>query len=328
MAELDGPRFGPASKATPKQLVVLCHGLGADGHDLIDLAPTWSHALPDALFVSVDAPFPHESGFGRQWWSVEDRSAAVMEAGVRRAAGFLDRRSAGDQGVDHVVLRRWEGRVGWHAAVAADRHRAIGIERGVELGLLDRIPRRLRITGCRLRLWLWLRWSRRSRLECCPAAMQRIGHEALRAVFGPGRLIGSGGIRVALGPRCLHPLQRPQRAIRLAPHGGGLGVAFQRLRHVRWILPSEAQALVGLGIGGGEPGGEPRLGGSGRQQGGHLGDGVAVAAGDGLGVVAGRRRRQRGVQGVDQHPVGVPRELKGEVGPGCCGWRFHQRNVG
>ena len=90
MAELDGPRWGPASKATPKQLVVLCHGLGADGHDLIDLAPTWSHALPDALFVSVDAPFPHESGFGRQWWSVEDRTPAVMEAGVRRAAGFLD----------------------------------------------------------------------------------------------------------------------------------------------------------------------------------------------------------------------------------------------
>ena len=90
MAELDGPRWGPASKAAPKQLVVLCHGLGADGYDLIDLAPIWSHALPDALFASVDAPFPHESGFGRQWWSVEDRSAAVMEAGVRRAARCLD----------------------------------------------------------------------------------------------------------------------------------------------------------------------------------------------------------------------------------------------
>lgn len=90
MAELDGPRWGPASKAAPKQLVVLCHGLGADGHDLIDLAPTWSHALPDALFVSVDAPFPHEPGFGRQWWSVADRSPAIMEAGVRRAAGYLN----------------------------------------------------------------------------------------------------------------------------------------------------------------------------------------------------------------------------------------------
>jgi phospholipase/carboxylesterase len=90
MAELDGPRWGPATKATPKQLVVLCHGLGADGHDLIDLAPTWAHALPDAVFVSVDAPDPHESGFGRQWWNVADRTPSVMEAGVRRAAGFLN----------------------------------------------------------------------------------------------------------------------------------------------------------------------------------------------------------------------------------------------
>jgi phospholipase/carboxylesterase len=89
MAELDGPRWGPASKAPPRQLVVLCHGVGADGHDLIDLAPSWAHALPDALFVSVDAPFVHDSGFGRQWWSVADRSPPVMEAGARRAAGFL-----------------------------------------------------------------------------------------------------------------------------------------------------------------------------------------------------------------------------------------------
>ena len=91
MAELDGPRWGPASKAAPAQLVVLCHGLGADGHDLIDLAPTWGHALPDAAFVSVDAPFAHDSGFGRQWWSVADRSPPVVEAGVRSAAEFLDR---------------------------------------------------------------------------------------------------------------------------------------------------------------------------------------------------------------------------------------------
>jgi phospholipase/carboxylesterase len=90
MAELDGPRWGPASKAAPAQLVVLCHGLGADGHDLIDLAPTWGHALPDGAFVSVDAPFAHDSGFGRQWWSVADRSPPVVEAGVRRAAEFLD----------------------------------------------------------------------------------------------------------------------------------------------------------------------------------------------------------------------------------------------
>jgi len=89
MAELDGVRWGPASKVTPRQLVVLCHGVGADAHDLIDLAPSWAHALPDALFCSVNAPETHVSGFGRQWWDIGDRSPAWTEAGVRRAAAAL-----------------------------------------------------------------------------------------------------------------------------------------------------------------------------------------------------------------------------------------------
>jgi phospholipase/carboxylesterase len=91
MAELAGPRWGPASHTAPRQLVVLCHGLGADGRDLIDLAPSWGSALPDAAFVSPTAPFIHDSGFGHQWWSVADRTPTVMEAGVRRAAPYLDR---------------------------------------------------------------------------------------------------------------------------------------------------------------------------------------------------------------------------------------------
>jgi len=88
---LDGPRWGPASPRAPKQLVVICHGIGADGHDLISLAPCWGSALPDAIFAAPDAPFLHDSGFGRQWWSVADRSPPVMEAGARRAAPFLHR---------------------------------------------------------------------------------------------------------------------------------------------------------------------------------------------------------------------------------------------
>jgi phospholipase/carboxylesterase len=90
MAGLDALRWGPASKAAPRQLVVLCHGLGADAHDLIDLAHAWADACPDAVFASVDAPFRHDSGFGRQWWSVADRSPSVMDAGARTAAPYLD----------------------------------------------------------------------------------------------------------------------------------------------------------------------------------------------------------------------------------------------
>jgi phospholipase/carboxylesterase len=94
MPTLEAIHWGPASKAKPRQLVILCHGLGADAFDLIDLAPSWQHACPDALFASVHAPFPHDSGFGRQWWSVADRSPPVVEAGIRAAAvylhGFID----------------------------------------------------------------------------------------------------------------------------------------------------------------------------------------------------------------------------------------------
>jgi phospholipase/carboxylesterase len=89
MPTLEAIHWGPASKVKPRQLVILCHGLGADAFDLIDLAPSWQHACPDALFASVHAPFHHDSGFGRQWWSVADRSPPVMEAGVRAAATYL-----------------------------------------------------------------------------------------------------------------------------------------------------------------------------------------------------------------------------------------------
>ena len=90
MPTLEAIHWGPASKARPRQLVVLCHGLGADAFDLIDIAPSWQHACPDALFASVHAPFPHDSGFGRQWWSVADRSPPIMEAGARIAAAYLN----------------------------------------------------------------------------------------------------------------------------------------------------------------------------------------------------------------------------------------------
>jgi phospholipase/carboxylesterase len=91
MTQLDGPRWGPAAGGAPRQLVVLCHGLGADGYDLIDLAPTWAHALPHAAFVAPHAPDPCDMApMGRQWWSVADRAPAVMEQGVRRAAEFLN----------------------------------------------------------------------------------------------------------------------------------------------------------------------------------------------------------------------------------------------
>lgn len=81
----------PESGGKPKQLVILLHGLGADGRDLITLAPLWGRALPDAVFVSPDAPFPCDMApMGYQWFSLQDWSHEAILQGVRRAAPILD----------------------------------------------------------------------------------------------------------------------------------------------------------------------------------------------------------------------------------------------
>ncbi len=92
---LTGPRQPPASGRAPRQLVILLHGLGADGNDLIGLAPEWAQFLPDAEFLSPDAPFPCDMApYGRQWFSFQDRSPAAIHQGVLVAApilnGFID----------------------------------------------------------------------------------------------------------------------------------------------------------------------------------------------------------------------------------------------
>ncbi len=89
--ELDGPRFGSASGAQAEALIILLHGVGADGNDLIGLAPQLAQVLPGAAFVSPHAPFPCDMApFGHQWFSLQDRSNSAILAGVRATAPILD----------------------------------------------------------------------------------------------------------------------------------------------------------------------------------------------------------------------------------------------
>ena len=88
---LTGPTVAPASGGPAQQLVVFLHGLGADGDDLIELAPYFATALPDAAFIAPHAPEPCDMApFGRQWFSLRDQSPEAMLAGVRHAAPILD----------------------------------------------------------------------------------------------------------------------------------------------------------------------------------------------------------------------------------------------
>ncbi|MBT3238855.1 MAG: phospholipase [Rhodospirillaceae bacterium] len=89
---LTGPRLEPASGTDPKQLVILLHGVGADGNDLIGLAPYFQKTLPDALFISPNAPFAFDMApVGHQWFSLQDFSETARRDGVLGAAPILDR---------------------------------------------------------------------------------------------------------------------------------------------------------------------------------------------------------------------------------------------
>jgi phospholipase/carboxylesterase len=89
---IDGPRMPPARGGKPDALVILLHGYGSNGADLISLAPYWAKALPGAAFVAPNAvePVPGYPG-GYQWFPVSDLDPHVMEHGVRTAAPSVER---------------------------------------------------------------------------------------------------------------------------------------------------------------------------------------------------------------------------------------------
>ncbi|WEK04493.1 MAG: alpha/beta hydrolase [Candidatus Devosia phytovorans] len=83
MTKLSGPMLPPASGKAPKQAVVLLHGYGSDGNDLIGLAPNWQSVLPDAVFVSPNGPdICRQFSGGYQWFDISfdgDRLAQRQE---------------------------------------------------------------------------------------------------------------------------------------------------------------------------------------------------------------------------------------------------------
>ena len=71
----------PLSKNKPHQAIILCHGYGGDGKDISTLAIIWQRFLPDAIFLSPNAPEvcainPH----GFQWFDLEsDKEEILLE---------------------------------------------------------------------------------------------------------------------------------------------------------------------------------------------------------------------------------------------------------
>ncbi len=83
--------YEAGNTTNPKKIIVLLHGLGSNGQDLISLAPYWKVAAPDALFISPDAPFPCDMApMGYQWFSLQDRARDKIQSGIEIAFPILE----------------------------------------------------------------------------------------------------------------------------------------------------------------------------------------------------------------------------------------------
>lgn len=139
---LDGPFQPAAAGGKAEQAIVLLHGYGADGNDLIGLAPLLSRSLPTAAFHAPHAPESCEMwAAGRQWFSLAAydpdtlrrdpaRMTAVHEgmlAGARKVAPLID------AFLDEVLARH---------GIPASRLALVGFSQGTMMALHVALRRR------------------------------------------------------------------------------------------------------------------------------------------------------------------------------------------
>jgi phospholipase/carboxylesterase len=76
---LAGPSLKPRSGKKPKKLIILLHGLGADGNNLMDIAGVLNRFIPDTYFICPDAPHPYYQGMAGYQWLNSIRSATYED---------------------------------------------------------------------------------------------------------------------------------------------------------------------------------------------------------------------------------------------------------
>ena len=91
MIVIDGPSIHPLSGSKAKQLVIFCHGYGADGNDLIGLASYFQQILPDAYFISPNAPESCPMNpMGYQWFDFTSNDPDLIWKKVNDAGEILN----------------------------------------------------------------------------------------------------------------------------------------------------------------------------------------------------------------------------------------------
>jgi phospholipase/carboxylesterase len=86
---VSGPILAPA-RGPATHLVVLVHGYGADGQDLLGLANHWQGLLPTVAFAAPNAPTRVPGSPGYQWFPIPRIDPHEMQKGVEVAGPQLD----------------------------------------------------------------------------------------------------------------------------------------------------------------------------------------------------------------------------------------------
>jgi phospholipase/carboxylesterase len=135
---IDGPRLPPV-RGKAQQLVVLLHGYGADGNDLIELGAQWRRLLPHAAFVAPHAPlripgFPPGMGGGRQWFSLDAYDPNLLRRDPRHAAEVFSRMLAGAEQAATGLNAFLDAELARHG-LPGDRLLLVGFSQGTMMAL-------------------------------------------------------------------------------------------------------------------------------------------------------------------------------------------------
>jgi phospholipase/carboxylesterase len=101
--------------ATKPSLIILFHGIGASGAQMMPLASSWKAELPDTRFATPDAPFHRSSRPGNLWFQVDGNQL--------RPERLAEIRRAFDQTVEEAINREgFDGKL--------DRVAFVGVSQG------------------------------------------------------------------------------------------------------------------------------------------------------------------------------------------------------
>jgi len=100
---LSGPMV-KAKTGQAKHLMVLLHGYGSDGNDMISLSQFWADLLPDAMFVAPNAPEPCDiNPMGYQWFALDTSATLDLEKNISRLKGSEQARPT----LEHFLKSLW-----------------------------------------------------------------------------------------------------------------------------------------------------------------------------------------------------------------------------